>query len=295
MSRFRMHDDEVLTDVALVRRMLAEQFPQWMELPIEPVDSYGTDHDIYRVGSDLSVRLPRVAWAIRQAAKEAALLPLLAPHLPLKIPVQLAAGRPVDGYPFEWSVYEWLPGTSAEYALDDLEQGAVDLAGFISALRRIDTADAPPRPPGSRGGPLIEMDKEIRGAIAEAGDRVDGPALLRSWQESLDAPHWDGPEVWVHGDLLPGNLLVHNGRLSAAIDFGALGVGDPACDLVPAWTLFSGASRQRFREELAVDEASWLRGRGWAMRLIVCVPYYWETNPGMIRLALRTLHEVLGG
>jgi aminoglycoside phosphotransferase (APT) family kinase protein len=294
MARTRMHADEIETDAALVRRLLAGQFPRWAGLPIDPVASYGTDHDIYRLGDDLVARLPRIAWATEQAAKEAAWLPKLAPHLPLAIPVQLAMGHPAEGYPFDWSVYEWLPGANANGTIGDPGQAAVDLAAFVAALRRIDTAGAHPRLRGNRGGPLAESDEAVRRSIAQLGDRIDGAAALRSWRESLGAPVWQGPEVWVHGDLLPGNLLVVDGRLSAVIDFGGLNVGDPACDLQPAWNVFTGASRTRFRAELAVDEASWSRGRGWALaQAVTALAYYWDTNPGMVRQASHALAQLL--
>ena len=289
-----MHPNEIETDAALVRGLLAGQFPQWAGLRIEPVASYGTDHDIYRLGDHLAARLPRIGWATRQAAKEAEWLPKLAPYLPLALPVQLAMGCPAEGYPFDWSVYEWLPGENANGALDDVDQAAVDLAAFVKALRQIDTTGAPPRLPHSRGGPLEEGDEQVRHSIAQLGQRIDGDAALRSWEESLNAPVWDGEEVWVHGDLLPGNLLVVDGRLSAVIDWGGLNVGDPACDLQPAWNVFVGDSRMRFRAELEVDDPSWLRGRGWALyQAVSALPYYWDTNPGIVRQASHALAQVL--
>ena len=289
-----MHADEIETDIALVRRLLAGQFPHWADLAIDPVLSYGTDHDIYRLGDHLAARLPRIGWATDQAAKEAEWLPKLAPHLPLAVPVPLAMGHPAEGYPFEWSVYEWLPGTSANGTIDDLEQAAVQLAAFVNALRRVDAADAHPRPFRGRGAPLAELDEQVRRSVAELGARIDGDATRCSWEESLNAPGWAAQEVWVHGDLLPGNLLVVDGRLSAVIDFGGLNVGDPACDLQPAWNVFEGDSRTRFRAELRVDEASWLRGRGWALcQAVSALPYYWDTNPGMIRQASHALAQVL--
>ena len=294
MGAIKMHGDEIETDAALVRRLLAGQFPRWAGLPVVPVVSYGTDHDIYRLGDQLAARLPRIGWAAGQAAKEAQWLPRLAPHLPLALPVQLAMGHPAEGYPFDWSVCEWLPGENASAAIGDLDQAAVDLAAFVTALRRVDVAGAPPRPLHGRGGPLAESDEQVRGSIAQLGDRIDGDAALRSWAESLSAPAWDGAEVWVHGDLLPGNLLVVDGRLSAVIDFGGLNTGDPACDLQPAWNVFAGGSRARFRAELRADDASWLRGRGWALcQAVSALPYYWDTNPGMIRQAARALGQVL--
>jgi aminoglycoside phosphotransferase (APT) family kinase protein len=294
MVALRMHADQVKTDVALVRRLLAGQFPGWADLPITPVESYGTDHDIYRLGDHLAARLPCIGWATGQAAKEAAWLPKLAPHLPLAVPVPLAAGRPAEGYPFGWSVYKWLPGQDANGTIDDLDQAAGDLAAFVTALRRLDTTGAHPRPPHGRGGPLAQHDEQVRRSIAQLLDRIDAGAALRSWRESLDAPAWNGTEVWVHGDLLPGNLLVVDGRLSAVIDFGGLNVGDPACDLQPAWNMFGGGSRVRFRAALDVDDASWARGRGWALfQAVSALAYYWDTNPGMIRQALHSLEQVL--
>ena len=294
MGATKMHADEIETDVALVRRLLAGQFPHWADQRIEPVPSYGTDHAIYRLGDHLAARLPRIGWATTQAALEAEWLPKLAPHLPLALPVPLAMGQPADGYPFAWSVYAWLPGENANGTIDDLEQAAVDLAAFVTALRQVDTTGAPPRPPRGRGGPLAESDEQVRRSIAQLGDRIDGAATLRSWEESLTAAAWNGPEVWVHGDLLPGNLLVVDGRLAAVIDFGGLNVGDPACDLQPAWNVFVGASRGRFRAELAVDAASWVRGRAWALyQAVSALAYYWDTNSGMIRQASHALAHVL--
>jgi len=290
-----MHDDEVETDPDLVRRLLSGQFPHWADRSIELVDSYGTDHDIYRLGDDHSARLPRIGWATAQATKEAEWLPRLAPHLPLALPVPVALGAPAEGYPYAWSIYEWLPGTDANGTIADLDRAAVDLAAFVRALRTIDTTGAPERPKHKRGGPLSDGDTAARHAIDVLGDRIDGPAALRSWDESVEVPGWDDEPAWIHGDLLPGNLLVTGGRLSAVIDWGSLNVGDPACDLQPAWNVFTGTSRERYRAELAVDDASWLRGRGWALyQAVLALPYYWDTNPGMVRQASHALAEILG-
>jgi aminoglycoside phosphotransferase (APT) family kinase protein len=192
------------------------------------------------------------------------------------------------------SVYTWLPGENANGTIEDLDRAAVDLAAFVNALRRIDAADADPRNSGSRGAPLAELDDHVRRSIAQLGNRIDADVALRSWEESLNASEWDGEEVWVHGDLLPGNLLVVDGSLSGVIDFGCLNVGDPACDLQPAWNVFAGDSRGRYRAELDVDDASWLRGRGWSLyQAVMALPYYWDTNPGMIRQTSHALAQVL--
>ncbi len=294
MGAVKMHADEVETNVVLVRRLLAGQFPHWSAMPVTLVDSCGTDHDIYRLGDDLSVRLPRIGWATQQAAREADWLPKLAPHLPLAIPAPLAIGHSAEGYPYDWSVYAWLPGDNANGTIEDLEQAAVDLAGFVRALRGVDTAGAHERAPHSRGAPLAELDEFVRRSVAQLGNQIDGGTVLRLWQESLDAPMWNGPDLWLHGDLLPGNLLVVDGRLSAVIDFGGLNVGDPACDLQPIWNVFDGVSRARYLAELDVDEASWHRGRGWTIyQAVTGLAYYWHTNPGMVRQTAHALAQVL--
>ena len=290
-----MHPDEIQTGPALVGRLLARQFPRWANLPITVVSSYGTDHDIYRLGEHLVARLPRIGWAAGQAAKEAMWLPRLAPHLPLAVPVPVAMGQPGEGYPFDWAVHEWLPGEPADGTLRDRERAAVDLAAFVTALRGVDPTGAPPRAPGSRGAPLAELDDDVRRSIADLGNRIDGAAALRCWEGALSATAAHGPPVWVHGDLLPGNLLVRDGRLSAVIDFGGLNVGDPACDLLPAWNVFPGTSRRTFLDHLHVDEATRLRGQGWALaQAVVALPYYWHTNPAIVRQALHAVTQVLG-
>jgi len=289
-----MHENEVITDPTLVRRLLRDQFPQWEHLRLDLVDSYGTDHDIYRLGDDLAVRLPRIDWATNQVAKESRWLPRMAPHLPLAVPVPLATGHPAHGYPFDWAIYEWLPGENAKGTIADLDQAAVDLAGFIRALRQIDASEALERPPEARGSPLAELDDQVCHSIQQLDDMIDGQAAERHWEESVDSVPWTGDEVWVHGDLLPGNLLVVEGRISAVIDFGGLNVGDPACDLQPAWNVFTGASRRRFRTELEADDDAWQRGRGWVIyQTVSALAYYRDTNPGIVRQAWHALDEVL--
>lgn len=287
--RTRMHDDEHLTDVTLARRLLADQLPDWADLPLTPIGHFGTDHDVYRLGDDRSLRLPRTAWAADQAVKEAALLPRLAPLVSLALPEVLALGRPTSYYPLGWSVQSWLPGRDlVGRALDGDTRLAGDLAAFVGSLRAVSTVDAPPRPDGARGGDLAMHDDAVRQRIAELGDRVDGDALARAWQQSRAA---DGPteQRWTHGDLLPGNLLTTDGVLTAAIDLGALNVTDPALDLTPCWYLFGGvgtASARRFLSDLAAPGSDVLRARGWAqLQALNALPYYWDTNPGMVRLA----------
>ena len=296
--RSRMHDDETLTDAALGRRLLAEQQPQWAGLPLVLVEHFGTDHDVYRLGDALSLRLPRTAWAAAQASKEAELLPRLAPHLPVALPEVLALGSPTSYYPHAWSVQSWLPGADLLHAEITPEQLADDLGDFVRSLRSLPTDGAPLRPATSRGGDLATHDAVVAQRIAELGERVDGEALARAWVASSAAV---GPaeECWTHGDLLPGNLLAEGGRLTGAIDFGALNVTDPALDLTPCWYLFDGVgspAARRYLEALGADPDDVLRARGWAqLQALNALPYYWDTNPGMVRLASAALRLIERG
>ena len=291
MTTGKMHVGEVDTDASLVRRLLAAQFPQWADLPIEPVPSAGTDNALYRLGDDMAVRLPRIHRAAG-VDKEHEWLPKLARFLPLAIPVPLAKGNPDEGYPWQWSVYRWLEGENATIEnIDDLRQAATDLAHFIVALQQIEPTGGPP---ARRGVPLARRDQPTREAIAALRGTLDANILTAAWDDALAAPAWQGPPVWVHGDLLPGNLLVKQGRLSAVIDFAGLGVGDPACDLMIAWNLFTAEIRDMFRAALAVDDATWTRGRGWALsQALIFIPYYLDTHPVGVAIARRTINEVL--
>lgn len=292
-----MHADEVAIDARLVRSLVAAQFPELGALEIVPVPSAGTDNALFRLGNDLVVRLPRVPSAAGQIAKEARWLPFLASKLPLRIPLPVAMGMPAGGYPWHWSVYRWLPGeTASSVPIVDPNRAATDLAKFIVALRSIDASGGPEPAAHNahRGVPLVRRDAQTRAAVVQCAGMVDVPTATTAWDAALDAPEWSGPPVWIHGDLLPTNLLVQHGELSAVIDFGCLGVGDPACDLLPAWTFLSVASREAFREALGVDDATWARGRGWALSFgLIALPYYHVTNPVLASIARRAIDEVV--
>ncbi|WP_234313785.1 aminoglycoside phosphotransferase family protein [Streptomyces sp. NBRC 109706] len=254
-------------DEDLVRRLVATQFPQWDGLPIRRVANEGWDNRTFHLGDALSVRLPSAAPYALAVEKEHRWLPVFASSLPLPVPVPLAKGVPGEGYPHVWSVYRWLDGEPASAAgIADPLSFAVDLAAFLAVLRGLDASDGPP--PGQhnwfRGGPLRTYDGETRRALAALDGHADTEPLRGVWETALRA-EWDGRPVWFHGDVAMGNLLVRNGALAGVIDFGTCGVGDPACDLPIAWTLFSGQSRAAFRERLAVDAGTWARGRGWAL------------------------------
>jgi aminoglycoside phosphotransferase (APT) family kinase protein len=297
MPAGKMHVDEVDSDAILVSRLLAAQFPQWADLSIDSVPSAGTDNALYRLCDDKVVRLPRIQAAAAQVSKEHQWLPRLTPFLTLPIPVPLAKGVPGEGYPWHWSVYRWLEGESATIErISDPCQAATELARFIAALQRIDPTGGPS--PGAhnsfRGVPLATRDTATRTAISTLRGTLDAVAATSAWDAALQASAWNDAPVWIHGDLQSGNLLAQYGRLSAVIDFGCLGVGDPACDLMVAWNLLSAESRDVFRNALQVDDATWARGRGWALSVgLIALPYYQATNPVLTRASRYAIDEVL--
>jgi len=283
-----MHTDEVEIDAALVRRLLAEQFPEWAGLPLRRVQPDGTVNAIFRLGDDLALRLPRRAGSTTPGGKEFDWLPRLAPLLPLEIPVPVAQGRPSRDYPWFWDVHTWVDGEIAPVEAIDAVAAARDLAGFIAALRQMDPTDAP----RGRGIPLAERDVEMRHWFdAFTGD----PAVHDEWARALAAPPWDGPPVWHHGDLDARNWLVRGGRIRAVIDWGSSGVGDPACDVMVAWKLHSREARDAFRAALPTDDATWERARGWAVsQAVAALAYYTpENNPSLYHEAQRWLDLVL--
>jgi aminoglycoside phosphotransferase (APT) family kinase protein len=298
MTHPKMHADEVDTDAGLVGRLIAAQFPEWAQLPVEPVGARGTDNALYRLGDELVVRLPGRERPSLALQKELRWLPHLAPQLPLAVPVPLAAGTPAEGFPFPWAVYTWLPGENATpERVADVGRAAADLATLIGALQRIDATDGPI--PGlhnvARGEPLAERDEDARNAIARLGSAIDSEHVTEIWENALAAPEWDRGPVWIHGDLDARNLLALDGRISAVLDWGCLGVGDPACDVMVAWKMLDASARERFRSALSVDEATWARARGWALSQAVgALSYYtMETNPTLVLEARRWLAELL--
>jgi len=255
-----------LIDAALARRLVASQFPQWRELPLTAIAG-GWDNRTFRLGDELVLRLPSSAEYVPQVHKEHAWLPHLAPRLPVEIPSPVAMGRPAESYPWPWSVYRWIEGDTPDRVIDmDLCALAVDVARFLDALRAVDANDGPEPGPHNfhRGGALSSYEAETRRALAMLEARIDAHAGMAIWDAAVGTS-WQQPPVWVHGDVSPGNLLLRDRRLAAVIDFGSLAVGDPACDLAIAWTFFTREARSAFRENLRLDDATWARGRAWAL------------------------------
>jgi aminoglycoside phosphotransferase (APT) family kinase protein len=279
----KLHDGEVDISGMLVRKLLEAQFPQWAGLPLAPVPAAGTDNIMFRLGEDLVVRLPRRPGSTIR--KEHRWLPWLAPHLPLTIPSPVALGRPGEGYPLEWAISRWLPGS---HDIADLPGAAAALGDFVAAMQRIEVP--PDAPPAYRGGSYKGADESVRAALRD----FDLPEVSAVWGAALELPDPNRRRVWLHSDLLPPNLLADDGHLHAVIDFGCLGVGDPAGDLMPAWTVFDEDTRPIFRQRLNPDDETWERGRAWAIVFgLGAWHYYVRKNPPFAELGRRTVNQVL--
>jgi aminoglycoside phosphotransferase (APT) family kinase protein len=288
-----MHPDQVDVDIDIVRGLLSEQRPDLAELPITPVVSTGTVNALFRLGDDLVARLPlREHWEAG-IDREWRWIPWLSSRVTsIGLPDPVFKGTANDAFPFTWSIYRWIEGAPYDDELiDDEAEAARTLALFVSELRALEITPAAPE--GGRE-PLADLDQDTREAIASAGSVIDASATTTVWDQALRTDPWDGAPVWIHGDLLRPNLIAHGGRLVAVIDFGYIGVGDPATDLIPAWAVFGPSGRAVFRELLELDDTTWARGRGIALhQAAMIIPYYTETNPGFVELARRTIEHVL--
>lgn len=291
-----MSKDQIIINERLVQNLLASQFPEWKGLPIKSVSHQGWDNRTFRLGEDILVRIPSSQEYISQVEKEQLWLPKLAPHLPYPIPVPIALGKPDNGYPWKWSIYKWLTGESALYALiDNLEIFATDLAHFIYTLHQVNTLGGPV--PGLdnfyRGGSLLNYDAETRKAISFLHGRIDQKAILDLWEKAISTKYAGHP-VWVHGDISPGNLLVSGGQLSAVIDFGQLAIGDPACDLMITWTLFYGKSRETFIQSLPLEQDIWIRAKAWTLwKALIIAAGITESNIIEQQKAFKLIAEVM--
>jgi len=287
-----MADDPLAIDVSFAVRLVAARFPEWADLALTPFDSPGTDNTVFRIGESACLRLPRLASADTQLLKEAEWLDRLAP-LPLAIPRPLALSGPFETFQYHATIYNWLPGTTALKAPPaDLNAAAEALAEFLTALRGKPTDCAPAAGPQNqyRGAPLTLRDRLTRKAIAQLSDRIDVDRLSALWTACLDAPALAGAPMWLHGDLQAGNLIVQDSRLTGIIDFGLAGIGDPAADLIIAWSFLDTGSRETLRRALGAGEAEWRRGQGWALSTaVIALDYYRDTNPALSGLSLRAL------
>lgn len=288
--------EDVVIDVSLVQTLIAVQFPEWKDLPVVPVSCSGWDNRTFHLGDKMLIRMPSTVEYEAQVEKEQYWLPKLSSSLPVQIPMPIAIGKPAKGYPWKWSIYGWIEGESvASSYIADFCELADNLAEFLIAFHRIDSTGGPL--PGLhsfyRGGSLEVYDSEVKPAVTALKNKIDSNTVMEIWETAL-ATCWREKPVWVHGDMSAGNLLVHHGKLCAVIDFGQLAIGDPACDLSIAWTLFIGKSRDVFRRKLRLDDETWARGRAWALwkALVVAAGF---TNPGNTESAhcWRIINEVI--
>jgi aminoglycoside phosphotransferase (APT) family kinase protein len=295
----KMHENELKITEHLVRELLNRQCPQWADLPLSPIKSSGTDNALFRFGTEYVVRLPRIEWEPgsieNKINKEYEWLPRLAHYLKTSISVPIFKGCPGKNYPFPWIIAKWNEGDTPDFESQN-EYGllAKDLACFLNEFHRIDL----PNGPNSRRGIRLnetELTTETQNAIRKLEEEIDIPVVTSLWKHLSNIPYWGKEPVWLHGDFLPGNILIQNNRLSAVLDFTDVGMGDPACDLVIAWALFNPDSRQIFRQNLeGIDDNTWERGKGWALSIaLIMLPYYKHTNPDLTSLARRMITNVL--
>jgi aminoglycoside phosphotransferase (APT) family kinase protein len=285
----KLREGELDISAGMVRRLVAAQFPQWAGLELRPVAEAGTDNVMFRLGDDLVVRLPRLPHGGDTVAREHRWLPYLAPRLPLAVPEPVGLGRAGEGYPLPWSVYRWRAGDHRMGGrAGERDAAAAALGDFVAALRRVPVPDD--APPAYRGGSYARADDEVRAALRD----LEVPGAQKRWDAALGLPAWAGPPVWLHSDLLPTNVLFRDGRLDAVIDFGCLGVGDPAADVMVAWALFDPVARLTFRERVDVDDDTWERGRGWALVFgLGAWHYYRSRKPAFAALGRHTVNQTL--
>jgi aminoglycoside phosphotransferase (APT) family kinase protein len=293
----KMHDNEQEVNLELVRSLLKEQCPQWAELELTPVLSSGTDNALFRLGDKYVVRIPRIEWSLSSITnginKEYLWVPQLARHLKTPVSEPIFKGKPNEDYPWPWSITKWNEGHNPDFEKEDeYENLAIDLADFLNELHSIKLSETGPF--SRRGVPLVELDKETKEALKNLEEDMDTKPLALLWEKLLNTLCWNQSPVWMHGDLLPGNILIQNNRLSAVIDFADVGLGDPACDLIVAWSVLNSSSRAIFRNHLVnIDEHTWQRGKGWALSIaVIILPYYKNTNPVLASVARRIIQQL---
>lgn len=295
-----MYDDDIQSDIALASALLTRHAPDLAGLPVAPVLSDGTDNAMYRVGDHLAMRLPRRLEAVRLLEKEARILPHLE-RLPLDVPQPQKVFPASADFPYPWSLVRWIEGHTAHLdALHTPVDAGRALAGFLAALQATDADGAPLAGAANhrRGVPLSELADQTLHCIAALADEIDAVEARALWRAALATPY-DGPPVWLHGDLKADNLLARDGRLVAVIDWGLAAAGDPAVDLAPAWTWLDRAGAEAFRTATDLPEPYWQRAKGWALYgAVIALEYYRETpkrpcrNPALCATSRATLQRL---
>jgi aminoglycoside phosphotransferase (APT) family kinase protein len=292
-----MHSGQLAVPVATVRELVDAQFPAWRDLAIHAVDSQGTVNAIFRIGDRLVARFPLqgsdAGAVLRSLESESSAAAELLGRTRFATPVPVAIGVPGAGYPLPWAVQTWLPGV---VATDDDPSDSVafahDLAEFVQGVRAVDTRGRSFRGAG-RGGDLQDHDEWMEKCFRHREEILDVPRLRRMWDTFRELPR-SAPDVMTHGDLIPGNLLVSEGRLVGILDVGGLRPADPALDLVCAWHVLEAGPRQAFRKDLECDDLEWERGTAWAFeQAIGAVWHYAESNRTMSEMGRRTLDRIM--
>lgn len=291
-----MHADAFHIDDQIVKTLIKEQFPDQSALVLRRLQSNGSDNTIYRLGADMCVRLPITPRASEMLTKEIECIPKL-PSLPLQIPMPLFAGKPVSDYQSPWAIYRWVDGEAvSDHPIQDELDAAEKLATFVGVLRRADVSDAPlyGKHNNFRGCPLRQRHEPTVAAIENVSDLYSVSDLQSVWEHSLNVKEWPHAPVWVHGDIHAANLLSREGKLAAVIDFGLMGAGDPAVDLIVNWSLLGASARSHFRSVLDIDQNTWLRGRGWALSTaLIALAYYRDKHRYLSEMSNRVIREVL--
>lgn len=292
-----MHNNAHHIDENLVRELIGAQFPHWSHFDLKRINSNGTDNVIFRLGNEMCARLPLIPSASEKLNKELACLPLL-PDLPLEIPTPIASGEATKAYQSPWAVYRWIEGIEVNAAgLNDMDAAAESVAEFVRALHESDASEIPSygQQNNFRGCPLKERDIPTRHAVEDLSDIYNVTELMDFWEKTLTISHWDNHLVLIHGDIHAGNLLMRNGNVTAVVDFGLMGIGDPAVDLIVNWSLLTKITRERFRSVLKTDDDTWFRGRGWALSTaVIALAYYRHSNHFLTKMSKRVISEVLG-
>lgn len=294
MNDLRERRFEVAQELA--QSLIDRQFPVWSYLPLKKIDSAGTDNSVYRLGDEMAVRFPVSVSAAEQITKEHSWLPKLS-SFAVAIPVIIGAGQPATEFPFPWSVVNWIDGKDAvSENVSDWLKMAEDLGQFVSVLRGQNTLGAPTagKHNGYRGTALVNLDQVARYAMNDLEDIFDKACLLKIWEQALGIEPWAGAPVWIHGDIHAANIIVRNGSLAGIIDFGLMGVGDPACDLALAWSLLPTHARDVFRAAANVNEPTWQRGKGWGLYIgVIALSYYRERNAILSGIAETAISAVI--
>lgn len=290
----KMHDHELDIQEQLVRTLLTDQCPQWARLPLESITSLATSHAVFRLGKQYLVRMPRIETAAASIDKEYKWVPQLASCLSIPISDPCFQGKPSETYPWPWLIAPWQEGHNPVFEKStEYEVLAKDIAYFLNQLHAIPCTGQEPIP--SRGIELTCLEAETRNAIEQLAEEENIFQAIKIWEQLLQMPGWPHKAVWVHGDLLPVNILIENNRLAAVIDFADAGLGDPACDLIIAWSLLEAPSRKILKDSLqGLDPAAWERSKAWALSIaFIILPYYQKSNPGLVAIARRMIDNVI--